>query len=376
MHAGKSIIAENISAVKDDKYCFPCIGGNGIRGYTAISNTKGTFPIIGRQGALCGNINYAEGEFYATEHAVVVDTFCETNTRWAYYFLIQLDLNQYATATAQPGLSVKTISDVQIPVPPKEEQERIVIEIENLLALIDELDANSKNLLEATQQAKSKILELAIHGKLVSQDPNDEPASELLKRIAPNAIPCDTSHYRNLPMNWCECKLGDIVDVISGVAYNKSDIQEKGLKILRGGNIQEGKIIEQEDDVYISETYSNEANSVKCGDIVLVASTGSQTLIGKTGFAKRNYTNTQIGAFLRIIRAKDKRICEYLNFIFNSESFRRHIRRLASGTNINNIKNQYITEYVFALPPIKEIEKIVKSVDQLNSLVDNIISYL
>ena len=111
MHAGKSINAADISVAPNEEYRYLCVGGNGIRGYVSSYNTDGAHPIIGRQGALCGNLNYADGLFYATKHAVVVETFCETETWWAYYFLTQLNLNQYATATAQPGLSVNTIGD-------------------------------------------------------------------------------------------------------------------------------------------------------------------------------------------------------------------------------------------------------------------------
>ena len=229
---------------------------------------------------------------------------------------------------------------------------------------------------KTVQKLRAKVLDLAIHGKLVPQDPNDEPAAELLKRIAPHAVPCDTSHYENLPASWCVCKVETIADVISGVSYDKSDVQRSGIKILRGGNIQDGKIVEQDDDVYISEKYINESNSIKYGDIVLVASTGSQTLIGKTGFAPKAYHHTQIGAFLRIIRAKDSSLCEYLNYVFLSDTFRKHIRELASGTNINNVKNKYITDFILALPPQNEIPRIIKKVNDIFKSLDTITAEL
>ena len=220
MHAGKNIVASEISSNADETYRYKCIGGNGLRGYVQQFNTEGSFPIIGRQGALCGNINYVEGRFYATEHAVVVDTFCKTNVKWAFYFLIKLNLNQYATATAQPGLSVNRICDVQIPLPPLTEQQRIVAEIERWFALIDTVEQGKADLQTAIKQTKSKILDLAIHGKLVPQDPNDEPASELLKRINPKTqITCDNEHYPQLPKGWTICRLGDVVKYEQPTAY-------------------------------------------------------------------------------------------------------------------------------------------------------------
>lgn len=135
MQAGKNVAVGNISEVGE----YPCYGGNGIRGYVADYNRDGTYPIIGRQGALCGNINVASGRFFATEHAVVVETFGHTSPAWAALALEQLNLNQYATATAQPGLSVEKLKVVPVPVPPVDEQERIAAKLDELLPLIDQL---------------------------------------------------------------------------------------------------------------------------------------------------------------------------------------------------------------------------------------------
>ena len=135
LQAGKNIQAAEIHENPfADSY--PCYGGNGIRGYVASSNRTGDYPIIGRQGALCGNINRATGEFYATEHAVCVETYSQISVAWACLFLTALNLNQYATATAQPGLAVANINEVYIPLPPLAEQHRIVQRIEKLLPLV------------------------------------------------------------------------------------------------------------------------------------------------------------------------------------------------------------------------------------------------
>ena len=199
LQAGKNITAKDISAKQDTAHCYPCYGGNGLRGYVGSYNKEGHFPLIGRQGALCGNVNEANGKFYATEHAVVVDTYCKTNIPWVRNTLLYLNLNQYATSTAQPGFSVSTINEVMIPVPPLKEQQRISQSIENWFALIDQIGHSKAELQITIKQAKSKILDLAIHGKLVSQDPNDEPAIELMKRINSDFTPCDNGHSRKLP---------------------------------------------------------------------------------------------------------------------------------------------------------------------------------
>ena len=138
LQAGKNI---QTSEIKESYFdgAFPCYGGNGIRGYVGYFNHDGDYPIIGRQGALCGNINRATGKFYATEHAICVETFCNVDVSWACLFLAALNLNQYATATAQPGLAVEKINQITIPIPPLAEQRRIVAKINSILPILKAL---------------------------------------------------------------------------------------------------------------------------------------------------------------------------------------------------------------------------------------------
>ncbi|RGX18468.1 restriction endonuclease subunit S [Collinsella sp. AF04-24] len=126
MQAGKNIKASLLSDIQTENTPYPCFGGNGIRGFVAKPNASGDYPIIGRQGALCGNVRRASGDFYATEHAVIVHCFLNADIAWACLFLSALNLNQYATSTAQPGLAISKISEVLIPIPPLAEQHRIV----------------------------------------------------------------------------------------------------------------------------------------------------------------------------------------------------------------------------------------------------------
>ncbi len=374
LQAGKFVSAEDIHE-KSVQYPYRCFGGNGIRGYVSLSNRLGNFPIIGRQGALCGNINYASGEFYATEHAVVVESLGGTDPTWARYLLEQLNLNQYATATAQPGLSVKTINEVAIPLPPIREQREISNAIARYLAIIADLHDTKESLRAEIGQMKSRILDLAIHGKLVHQDPSDEPAMKLLKRINPGFTPSHNLHYEGvLPIGWSLTRLGDVIDIISGTSYHKSDIVQikSGIRILRGGNIQNGKIVLRDDDVFVHERLSATYLSPCRGDIALVASTGSSELIGKSAIAEIDYPNTQIGAFLRIIRPKAIELAEYLGVIFQSNYYKNHIRDVAKGTNINNIKSIYITDFVVPIPPIDEQRRILQHLKALFTIANQI----
>ncbi len=187
MQAGKNISASEIYDKKSVLHPYRCVGGNGLRGFTNTFNAEEHFAIIGRQGALCGCLNIESGKFYATEHAVVVNGFGIIPSLFIYYFFTALNLNQYATATAQPGLAVSNIVEVFIPLPPLPEQLRIVSKIEKLLPLVKtyEQAQNGLNELNASlnEQLRKSILQEAIQGKLVPQCSDEGTAQELLEQI-------------------------------------------------------------------------------------------------------------------------------------------------------------------------------------------------
>ena len=131
MKAGKAISSILISDYETADSPIKCYGGNGIRGYVKEANQHGEYPLIGRQGALCGNVNYATGSFYATEHAVIVKSKGMYYHRFLYHLLTHMNLNQYKSAGAQPGLAVKNLQELKAPVPPLEVQERIVRVLDN-----------------------------------------------------------------------------------------------------------------------------------------------------------------------------------------------------------------------------------------------------
>ncbi|MBT9877614.1 restriction endonuclease subunit S [Bacteroides ovatus] len=276
------------------------------------------------------------------------------------------------TGSGREGLPKYNLEQMGFPLPPLTEQQRIVAEIEHWFALIDQIEQGKADLQTIIKQTKSKILGLAIHGKLVPQDPNDEPAIELLKRINPGFTPCDNGHSRKLPQGWYSVTVNDVCSIIGGVSYNKADIQDTGIRVLRGGNIQNGKVIDCFDDVFISLSYQNNDNQVQRGDIIVVASTGSQTLIGKTGFADRDIPKTQIGAFLRIVRPKQKTLSPYIRLIFQTDAYKDYIRNVAKGSNINNVKNAHLQNFQICLPPLEEQQRIVQKIEELFSSLDDI----
>ena len=290
-------------------------------------------------------------------------------------FFLESKIREYqsiAIGGAQPFVGLDVFRNTLVPLPPLAEQKRIVAEIERCFALIDQIEQSQSDLQTVIKQTQSKILDLAIHGKLVPQDLNDEPAIELLKRINPDFTPCDNGHSRKLPQGWYSVTVNEVCSIIGGVSYNKADIQDTGIRVLRGGNIQGGKVIDCFDDVFIPLSYQNNDNQVQHGDIIVVASTGSQTLIGKTGFADRDIPKTQIGAFLRIVRPKQKTLSPYIRLLFQTDAYKDYIRNVAKGSNINNVKNAHLQNYQICLPPLAEQQRIVAKIEELFSVLDNI----
>lgn len=141
MRAGQHIPASKIASDQDESNIFPCFGGNGVRGYVVEQSHEGEFAIIGRQGALCGNIQRVKGKFYATEHAVVVKAKSGVNIDWAYHLLTVMNLNQYASKSAQPGLAVGKLKSLPVPLPPLDTQVRIA-------AILDKFDALTNSITE------------------------------------------------------------------------------------------------------------------------------------------------------------------------------------------------------------------------------------
>ena len=171
MKAGKAIASGLISDECTAETPIKCYGGNGVRGYVKNANENGSYPIIGRQGALCGNVKYAEGQFYATEHAVVVKPKEKYNPRFLYHLLTNMNLNQYKSAGAQPGLAVKNIAELVAPVPPLNVQNRIVNVLDNFEKICSDLNIGLPAEIEARQKQyeyyRDKLLTFAENGNTI-----------------------------------------------------------------------------------------------------------------------------------------------------------------------------------------------------------------
>ena len=362
LQAGKNITAKDIYDTPEPKHCFPCYGGNGLRGYVSNYNKEGYYPLIGRQGALCGNINEAHGQFYATEHAVAVETYCETDIDWVINVLVYLNLNQYATSTAQPGLSVATINEVAIPLPPIEEQKRISKSLDKWFSLIDIIENGKADLQTIIKQAKSKILNLAIHGKLVSQDPNDEPAIELLKRINPDFTPCDNGHY---PTGWQQTILGELFNHNTGKALNSANRDGIMKDYLTTSNVYWNKF----DFTVIKQMSFKESELDKCtvtkGDL-LVCEGGD---IGRSAIWNYDY-DICIQNHIHRLRPKID-LC--VPFYYYTLAYLKENNLIGGkGIGLLGLSSNALHKIEIPLPPIAEQQRIVQKIEDLFFVLDSI----
>ncbi|HRN04249.1 MAG TPA: restriction endonuclease subunit S [Muribaculaceae bacterium] len=150
--------------------------------------------------------------------------------------------------------------------------------------------------------------------------------------------------------NLAKYKLGYIAYIIGGVAYNPADICDNGIRILRGGNIQNKAIVTKSDDVFLPLEYSNGENQIQVGDTILVASTGSVEVLGKAATCFSDLPNTQIGAFIRIVRPKRPEYAMLISIALTSDYFARYIKAQAKGTSINNITIGYLKDFNIMCP--------------------------
>ena len=261
-----------------------------------------------------------------------------------------------------------------IPIPPKEEQKRILSEVDKWMSFVDDIDTNSKDLQLYIKHTKSKILDLAIHGKLVPQNPNDEPAIELLKRINPDFTPCDNGHYTQLPFetpqNWSWTTLGKIGKWQSGSTPNRlnKDYYNGNIPWLKTGDLNDGYITHIPES--ITEKALNET-SVKLNPTgsVLIAMYGAT--IGKIGILTFPATTNQACCACEVFNGIDK---EFL-FLFLLSHREEFIKMGGGGAQPNISKEKILNTYI-PLPPFAEQKRIVNTVNVLFTKLDDIMESL
>lgn len=203
--------------------------------------------------------------------------------------------------------------------------------------------------------------------------PKKKTALTIEERLQQALVPVEEQPYE-VPENWVWVRLGNFIDLLRGVSYKKHDVHNEKMEndclILRGGNIIEGGLDLNADNVYVDKSLVSEAQLIRKNDIIIVSSTGSVKVIGRAGLAFYDYNDVAFGAFLTLARPKNGCNKSFVDLFFQSFLYRQSIRELASGVNINNIRSEYITNMTFPLPPLSEQQRIVERIEELFAKLD------
>lgn len=286
--------------------------------------------------------------------------------------------NSRLTGIGLPNLHLVDIKKTMIPLPPISEQKRIVTEIERWFVWIEQIRQSKTDLQDVIKQTKSKILDLAIHGKLVPQDPSDEPASELLKRINPKAeITCDNGHYGKIPQRWALVKLGDLFDAISAKRVLKSEWKTKGVPFYRAREIAKlSECNEVVNELFIANEHYNELKKKygvpEPGDIMLSA-VGT---IGKSYIVKNTDKFYYKDASVLCLRNYNKLNPIYFSMLFSSSFLQNQMNEYSKGTTVDTITLERLKSYIIPLPPLEEQKRIVGKIAELFFVLDNILNAL
>ena len=286
------------------------------------------------------------------------------------------EINSIATrgSAGQVNISLTQSQNMRIPLPPLAEQQRIIAEISKWFALINQIEQGKADLQTIIKQTKSKILDLAIHGKLVPQDLNDEPAIKLLKRINPDFTPCDNGHYTfDVPSGWITTNLGSIFNVVSAKRILKSDWKHSGVPFYRAREIAKLSIYGLVDnELYISEEHYNslkEKFPVPKASDIMISAVGT---IGKCYIVKESdkfyYKDASV-----LCLCNDYQInAKYIYHIMRSEYMLKQMYDNSKGTTVDTITIEKAKQYILPLPPLAEQQRIVAKIEETFSIFDGI----
>lgn len=342
---------------------------------SAKINPEGSI-LIAMYGATIGKLGILT--FPATTNqacCACIEYFAITQYYLFYFLLSQRDMFiSKGGGGAQPNISKEIIVNTAIPLPPLAEQERIVTEIKSWFALIDEIGNSQTNLQTLIKKTKSKILDLAIHGKLVPQDPNDEPASELLKRINPNFTPCDNGQYGKrpfeIPNSWCWNRLGDINNIARGGSprpikdYLTDD--KNGINWIKiGDTTREGKYIDSVKEKIRPEGMKK-SRFVHKGDFLLTNSMsfGRPYILNVDGCIHDGW--------LVISPIGEVYTSDFLYHLLSSSFAFEQFTNVASGGVVTNLNSDKVADTIFPVPPLAEQQRIVAKIEKLFEQLDYI----
>ena len=294
----------------------------------------------------------------------IIDTY--VSNIYCFYLLqstiFQSLFLEKSIGNAQAGVYLGELDKLYIPLPPLSEQQRIVTEIKRWFALIEQIEFDKADLQTTIKQTKSKILDLAIHGKLVPQDPNDEPAIELLKRINPDFTPCDNGHYTQLPKGWTTIKVGDVAIYTNGRAFKPEDWIHEGLPIIRIQNLNDNSASYNR----TPKTYESKY-LIHNGDLLFAWAASLGTYIWNGGKAWLNQHIFKVDPYPFIEK-------QYLYHVFKAMITEFYTQ--SHGSGMVHITKKQFENIKLLLPPLEEQKRIVQTLEQISTKLDVIMGSL
>ena len=314
---------------------------------TSVKLNPAGSVLIAMYGATIGKVGILTFPATTNQACCACVEYEATDQQYLFYFLLSHKENfiRQGGGGAQPNISKEKIVETLLPLPPFNEQKRIVNEVEKWFSIIDKIESSTIELESYVKQTKSKILDLAISGKLVPQDPEDEPAIELLKRINPDFEPCDNSHYENLPQGWTVCHLEDILDYEQPQAYivNSTDYSDE----------YETPVLTAGKSFIIG--YTNETNGI-CDRLPVIIFDDFTTDSKLVDFPFKVKSSA-----MKILRTKGEINIDYIAYYMS-------ITRLIGDTH----KRYWISEYSKLLIPIPPYQEQLRIVETIETIFDKI----
>jgi type I restriction enzyme S subunit len=359
LKSGENITSEQL----EEEATFPVYGGNGLRGYSTRFTHDGDYVLIGRQGALCGNINYAKGKFWASEHAVVVQPLAKFATFWMGETLRAMNLNQYAVSAAQPGLAVDKVSALKIPVPPSNEQRAIADFLDRQTARLDTLVGKKRELIEKLKEKRTALISRTVTRGL-------PPAAARAAGVnpKPKLKPSGIEWLSEIPEHWDVVAYKRVctrVDV--GIAEAATHAYtDDGVPIIRSTNVKPNRL--DTSDVLRIEPWFAEKNLSKtlhAGDLVTVR-TGYP---GTTAVIPPDFEGSQC---FTLVISTPKRTAHgpFFSWVMNSDPGISYFETEGWGTAQTNISVPIVQFMPVPRPPVSEQRAISGYLDHETAKLD------
>ena len=355
MQSGNNLTSLEISSENDGGKIFPVYGGNGQRGYYSDFTNEGNYCLVGRQGALAGNVHFVSGKFWATDHAIVVYEHTHTYSKYLCYLLKAMNLNQYAFETsAQPGLSVEKILQLEMIHCPKGEQTQIADFLDKKVAQLDEVKSLLEEQIKTLEDYRRSLIYETVTKGLDKTVPLKDSGVDWIGQI---------------PEGWEVGRLKDFVKFQTGTTPPQSvgvNQDESGIPWFKPGDFSDNSIDLLSSENHITHEVVMQYNlSVYPKKTILLVGIAS---IGKVGYsAQPSYSNQQITA-LRTIGEIYPRYLAYLMF-----SSGRFIKETALYTVVPIINNQYLATMRLVLPSENEqkiiVEYLDRKLEQINQMI-------